>query len=382
MSGNSPTLDTSDVDKYIGQAVGGGQLKDPFHVMDIKRWVQALDYYNPRHFDEEAAARTSVGEIIAPQSFVINCDVGHGSVPAITGNIPGSHVVFGGDEFWFYGSHILPADKFNVERRFVGYKLTETKFAGPTMFSFGDTLYFNQRKEGVFKQRSTMVRYLAELARERGVYNHASENPEYSAEQLKSFAQMRNEWIQSGSDGKGPGDVKVGDRLTPRAIGPNTITSFTMEQVAFNFNTWGSHVYSGHYHGLTAGWIPEMMDGDSDDPAAMLGMDQGPASGHTNIEKAKLIGMPRHYGYGSTMGAWVLDYLAYWAGNNGYIRHAKIDYRSPVFEGDTAFLTGEVTDFRFEPLFGVEIAEIEVKMKNQDNTTIATAKGEVELNRI
>ena len=155
-----------------------------------------------------------------------------------------------------------------------------------------------------------------------------------------------------------------------------------MEQAALNFNAWGSHYYEGEYHGLNAGWITELMEGADDDPSSLLGMDHGPASGHTNAEKARLIGMPRNYGYGSTMGAWVLDYLAYWAGDDGYIRHAKVDYRSPVFEGDAVFLNGEVLDFRFEPLFGVHIAEVKVRMTNQDNTLMATAIAEVELARI
>ena len=80
-------LDTSDVDKHIGEYVGGGQLKEPVTLTDIRRWVQAMQYPNPRRFDEEAAASTQLGEIVAPQSFTVCCDVGEGMTAAIVGRI-------------------------------------------------------------------------------------------------------------------------------------------------------------------------------------------------------------------------------------------------------------------------------------------------------
>ncbi len=178
------TLDTSDVDKYVGQMVGGGQLKEPISLTDIRRWVQAMHYPNPHHFDEDAAARTPFGEIVAPQSFVAACD-NHGMIPAVVGRIPGQHVMFGGGEWWFYGPRLRAGDTVRVERRFDGYTIAETRFAGPTMFSRGDNVYLNQRKEPIAKHRATAVRYLPDVARERGYYAQtAGEAPSFTAEEL------------------------------------------------------------------------------------------------------------------------------------------------------------------------------------------------------
>jgi acyl dehydratase len=192
-------LDATDVDRYVGKSVAGGQLKDPIAINDIHRWVQALDYLNPIHFDEAAAARTRIGKIVAPQSFTVNCDVGHGSVPALIGMIPGSHVIFGGDEWWFYGPRLRPGDKVGVERKFDGDKLANTKFAGPSMFSRGDTLYLNERYEALAKQRSTMIRYRADHACARGHFDNDADAPVFSREQLRLHRELTPAAMERGA---------------------------------------------------------------------------------------------------------------------------------------------------------------------------------------
>ena len=87
-------------------------------------------------------------------------DYGHGAAPACVGHIPNSHLIFGGEEWWFYGCPVRPGDKLFQERRFHDYKVTETKFAGPTMFSRGDTVHTNQHGALVARERSTAIRYL------------------------------------------------------------------------------------------------------------------------------------------------------------------------------------------------------------------------------
>jgi hypothetical protein len=375
---DTETLDTSDVDKHLGEYVGGGQLKEPVSLTDIRRWVQAMQYPNPRHFDEEAAAETPVGEIVAPQSFTVCCDVGEGMAAAIVGRIPNSHNVFGGDEWWFYGPHIRSGDRIRVQRRFDGYKIADTKFAGPTMFSRGDTLYLNERKEPVAKQRATAVRYLPELARKRGYFEQVAPAPTFSAEQLAEVERQKQAWILSGAGRQGPAKVDVGQTLPTRPIGPHTVPQFTIEYRSLPFSVWGSYTVEGHFYGPEAGWLTEM-GGDNFDTKTRTGTEQGPSSGHTHIEKAQLLGLHRHYGYGASMGAWALDYVAYWAGDRGFIRHANIAYRFPVFEGDVSFVNGEVTGQRWEPLLGVHLATVEVTMTNQDGTVAAKGPVEVEL---
>ncbi len=48
----------------------------------------------------------------------------------------------------------------------------------------------------------------------------------------------------------------------------------------------------------------------------------GPSRGHLQPRWAQHVGMARGYGYGASMGSWVLDYVAGWAGEWGEIVHS------------------------------------------------------------
>ena len=100
---NIEPLDTTDIDKWVGKPVGGGQLKELITLTDIRRSAQGMQNVDPLYYDEKYAAESAAGEILALQSFTVNCTAGLGTIPAIQGYIPGTHMLFGGDEWWFYG---------------------------------------------------------------------------------------------------------------------------------------------------------------------------------------------------------------------------------------------------------------------------------------
>jgi hypothetical protein len=143
---------------------------------------------------------------------------------------------------------------------------------------------------------------------------------------------------------------------------------------------WGSSYHEGPEHLQEAGWLPEMernLDAGEEDPALTDGLYRGPSRGHADEEHAQLIGMPRGYGYGASMGAWVLDYVAYWAGHEGFVRHSNVQYRFPAFEGDVTYLDAEVTGTRRDETLGESLATLDVVMSTQDGAVMA--KGPVEV---
>ncbi len=389
---NRPNMafDTSDVDKWVGKPVIFAELWDPCNGTDIRRWVQAMDYANPLHWDQEFARASQFGGIVAPQSFTVAMDYGHGCHPSCVGKIPGSHLIFAGEEWWFYGSQIRPGDHLRQERTFAGYKITETAFAGPTMFANGDTVHRNQHGALIAKERATSIRYLIEEANKRGVYGKESRTPKlWTREELDAVNRERLGWIKSNREGISPcyGDVKVGDTLPRRPIGPHSRVTFALECRAHRQNIWGSYHWNapeGVYDPAKedAGFASDMtydFEAQKIDPRHADGLFHGPSSGHINAEKAENVGMGGVYGYGSSMNAWHMDTVAYWAGHQGYIWHSKTQFRSPAFEGDVAYVDGTVVEKIDQSEWGVPVVRVQTSMTTQTGDVILKGTAEVSL---
>lgn len=383
-------FDTSDVDRWVGKPVVFAEMWDPCNATDIRRWVQAMDYANPLHWDEAFARTSQFGGIVAPQSFTVAMDYGHGCHPSCVGRIPGSHLIFAGEEWWFYGTPIRPGDKLFQERSFAGYKVTETAFAGPTMFANGDTVHRNQHGALVAKERATSIRYLIEEASKRGVYGKEKRQPrEWSDAELDAIRTARHAWIVSNREGHSPRfhDVKVGDTLPRRPIGPHSVVTFALECRAHRQNIWGTwrwNVPEGVVDPARddAGFAADMTydhEMRKIDPRHGDGLFHGPSSGHINNRKAEKVGMGGAYGYGSSMNAWHLDTIAYWAGHEGYVWHSKTQFRSPAFEGDVTWVDCTVIAKEENSAYGLPIVTVESKMTTQTGETILKGTAEVSL---
>ncbi len=383
-------LDLSDLDKWVGKRVVFNEFWNPCNETDIRRWVQAMDYPNPIHWDEEFARASKLGGIVAPQSFAVAMDYGHGCHPACIGKIPGSHLIFGGEEWWFYGFGIRPGDKLFQERRFDGYKVADTKFAGPTVFTRGDTVHRNQNGALVAKERATAIRYLISEAIKHGMYDKQQRTPKnWTAAELEEIQRIRMDWILSNREGRSPRyeTVNVGDKLPQRVIGPHSLVSFALEYRAHRQNIWGTWRWNppeGVHDPAKedAGFAKDMTydyDAVRIDPRKKDGLYYGPSSGHINADKAEKIGMGGAYGYGSSMNAWFHDYIAYWAGHDGYIWHSATQFRSPAFEGDVTFVDGEVIEKIDMSPYGMPVVQVRVKMTTQTGEIILTGKAEVQV---
>jgi acyl dehydratase len=380
-------LDCSDIDQYLGRPIQPARIKEPLANNDIRRWVQAMHYPNRLHYDDEYAAEGRFGRIVAPQSFPVAADDGHGTAPACIGRIPQSHLIFGGDEWWFHGPRIVAGDLIHNERIPFDYVVKETKFAGPTCFQRGDNHYYNDKGDKIASQRSTSIRYRADLAREMGSLA-ATEDPDWTDTQLAELEEKKYEYIKSlhelGHGKRYWDDIKVGDELPTRVFGPHSLASLTTEWRAYLFTIWcGVHRRTDldmEALGFTAEMAGKEQDPvmEKDNPELTDGAYIGPSRGHLFPRWARYIGMPRAYGYGASMGAWILDYLAGWAGEWGMVVHSNCSYRGPAFTGDITISNATVIDKLVDEQ-GRSIVQVDFKMTNQLGTTMATAKAEIEL---
>jgi acyl dehydratase len=374
-------LDTSDLDRYVGRPLGGNTLLEPVSATDIRRWVMGMNYPNPLHFDAEYAAASTFGHIVAPQSFTVATDgAGHGNAPSMAGRIEGSHMLFGGDEWWFGSVRIQPGDRLRQTRRLVDYRVRETRFAGPTVFSRGETAFYNQRGELVGCVWATAIRYLAEEAARRGSLKGDDITPTWSQADHRRVDEERRTWIASGGGARGRrfDEVHVGDAVTRRPIGPHTIATFATEWRAFPNNVWGATdgADPGPSYVRNSGWMSHVSFPEGDaarlDPSLADGLYHGPAGGHASGEVAATLGLPpRPYGYGAVMGAWALDYAAHWGGDEAWIRHSVVRYVGPPYEGDITYVDGSVVAKSTADGPGQGTVDLGITMSNQDGKAVA-----------
>ncbi len=380
------TLDCSDIDQYLGKPIKSSPVREPIGNNDIRRWVQAMHYPNLLHYDPAYAREGRWGKLVAPQSFPIVIDDGHGSAPACVGKIPNSHLLFGGDEWWFHDVRVHGGDTINNERIPFDYAVKNTGFAGPTCFQRGDNFYRNQHGELIAQQRSTSIRYLAHAGAENTNPDDA-EDTEWTDAELAGLEDRKFEWIKMLHDlGHNPrywDDVNIGDQLPERVFGPHSIVSFATEWRSYLFTCWGT-LDRREINLEDFGFSPEFAGHENDpimeriNPELTDGGYYGASRGHMFPYWARKIGMPRAYGYGASMGAWVTDYLAGWAGEHGMVVHSVANYRGPALCGDITIQTAEVVD-KLIDAEGRHLVQVKHKMANQKGTTMATATAEIML---
>ena len=382
------TLDASDLDQYMGVPMQPGELKDPVATNDIRRWVQGMHYPNPLHYDEEWAAESRFGRIVAPQSFTVATDTSHGCSPAQVGKIPNSHLIFGGDDWWFFGPRIYPGDHLVCHRMPYDYKVTNTSFAGPTCFQRGDTLYINQRGERVALQRSTAIRYQVREAKEKKLFDE-QKDPVWTDEQLADLEERKLKFIDQiqtlHHDKRMWDSVDVGDQLAENVLGPHSLASLTTEWRAYPMTTWGAMAKGPTTVRAEAlGYTKEMAGFEGDrrlervTPELTYGAYYWPSRGHLQPRWAQHVGMPRGYGYGASMGAWVLDYVAAFVGEWGELTSSSAQYRNPAFTGDATFITGEVVD-KFIERRRHHMIKVKVELRNQDDAVMGKGTVTAEL---
>ena len=178
------------------------------------------------------------------------------------------------------------------------------------------------------------------------------------------------------------GAAGPGDKLPTRPIGPHTIASFTTEWRSYIMTVWGASREEMPLENSTldAGWLPEMSrdrETAKVDPTYGDGLYRGPSRGHVQEQYAQLIGMPREYGYGASMGAWIIDYLTNWAGEWGWIVHSNFQYRAPALTHDATYLNGEVVRLAEERSTGQPLATVKAVMTKQDGEVMANGKAEI-----
>lgn len=379
-------IDMNDFEPWIGVPHGGIQMKVPFVQQDFQRWVTHTDNYNPLHYDENWAAASRFGQIVAPQSFTGIRAAGDDAIFMSKIPMGGFHV---SDEFFFYGPRIYAGDQLFIDRVLGSARPTNTRY-GPSVFlNFGNT--FATQHGIILKKRSTIMLHPAAngFVLGKGKLETAAPVPpeaEWTDAQIDELREAKLAHIRTfrTHEKRLFGSVKVGDKLPRAVFGPHTGLTFLYSDACCAEDVWGlTHVPDQ----------PPLLPRNSDfgydvptDPETLLLMPLNRARfvmnegrGRHVYDKAAIRGgLPRSFAVGSVMTIWATDHLSNWAREWGFLRHLTMRFNSSIWSGDVTYIETEVTDLSPGPA-GYGTIHVSYHFVNQDGLRQCSGTGKIEL---
>lgn len=320
----------------LGAYYGAGPHFIDVTADDIRRYAQSNGDRNQLYLDRHHAEQSRYGGLIAPNTFL---DLAQHYTATAIGGLPGAHAFHAGNRVEFYQA-VRPGDR--ISPTFRPYVMTEKhgKFAGRMVLIDMEILYRNQRDELVGKAHGHVLRLSRSEARNRGKYQSQQKEP-YTDEALAAIWEAYDHEVVRGSEPRYWEDVAVGDRLGPIVRGPLRISEIA-------FRGWngggrltgaGGRVLGAHYYQFEE-YMKRPGYAEVDDAS---GVADHPHRGHWEEDFARKIGVPGAYDIAVQRTAWLASLVTNWAGDDGWLKKIWDEFRFFNVEGDTSWLTGEVT---------------------------------------
>ncbi len=321
---------------------------------------------NPLYCDEEYAARTRWGGLIAPPTFLYT--MGEDASPPPT---PEQKELLRGDPFAGLGSYqavmafewwrpLTLGDRLRCLRAQVGVLDKRSEFGGRSAHVTHDFIYADQHDRLHAIRRGTWVNTERRASRERRKEHEAPEpyTPEQLAEIDAAYAAER----RRGAEPRWFEDVRVGDRLDPKVKGPLTTTDIVVWHLG-----WGMQLTPPGSFRLA--WkVRQKAPGLY--PPNSLNVPDTVQRLHWEPERARELGLPTSYDYGGLRETWLCHLVTDWMGDDAWLWKLECQHRRFNFIGDTSWLSGEVVDLRqVDTEHGVRSeAHLEVRVTNQRGT--------------
>ena len=152
---NQDSLMTEEIRGMIGKSVGE-PVTCAVETSAIRRFIGAVEDFNPLWVDDSRARRAGYGKAIAPPIF-INSIRPHGYMEALSDIKGFTRSLALGTEYEFFGS-VSSGDEITVEARFVDIREKETQ-RGKMLFITIEKTYKNQDGKIVVIERSSVGKY-------------------------------------------------------------------------------------------------------------------------------------------------------------------------------------------------------------------------------
>lgn len=341
----------------------------------IRNWALGVGDDNPLYTEEDYGPTTRWGTQIGHGTMA-----GHVKTPMLGDPMPaeikartkslfrGVHVFVSGGS-WDWYRPLRPGERVYSFAGEESLEVKKSEFAGRSAVQVRRDVAVNQYGEvlGVYR----ILRILTErkTARERGKYA-GIEPASYSDEDYERIDAIYDSEKPLGRQKRYWEDVNVGDTLPAMVKGPLTVT----EIIAFHAGGYGFVPY-----GLRSSRVgyknrkriaPFYVKNE-------LGVFDVAQRVHWDSSWAKAIGNPLAYDYGVMRQCWFYHHISDWAGDDAFIVSLADSIRKFNYQGDTQFLSGEVTAKRVEE--GRYLVDLKLRMVNQRDVETAFATATVSL---
>ncbi|TDC72022.1 acyl dehydratase [Actinomadura sp. GC306] len=339
----SAELDEADIDKdraVVGRdwASRSQEFLSTATPEAIRNFATGYGDDNPLFTDPDYGRGTRWGGQIAPpiMAAILNAPL-RGERPSKQergGSYRGIHAFVSGGT-WDWYRPIRPGDTIYSFGGLESVELKRSEFAGRSVVKVNRQVKMNQNAEVVGVYRTLVIYTERKKARERGKYKDIAD-PSYTDEDLAKIEEIYAAEQPRGSEVRYFEDVQAGEELPPMAKGPLTTT----DMIVFHAGGYGFVPY-----GLKTGRLahrnrqriaPFYIKNEYGVPDVAQRV-------HWDSAWAQAIGTPRAYDYGVLRECWAHHYLTDWAGDDGWVVSQHDEIRKFNYQGDTHFLSGEVT---------------------------------------
>ena len=327
----------------------------------IAHWCDGIgDFKNSLYRDEEYAAKTKYGSIIAPPcslNSILNVS------GMRVGGLPGVHSFHSGWD-WLWLKPVKVNDTITSTYRPVDIVEKKSEFALRTVIIYAEGVYRNQRDEIVARCIGWSIRAERGTARDQGKYKEIKPywiTPEMQAhvEDLLDKEEVR------GATPRYWEDVNAGDEIPQIVKGPLSVG----EMMAWAHSIGGG----GEVHAFKVRSLRKHPAWGWKNPET--GVRETIDQVHEQEEAAKGIAIPAAYDVGAQRNSWVSQVITNWMGDDGFLKSLYCEYRRFNVYGDIQFIKGRVAKKYIKD--GEHLVDVEAWSENQRGEITAPAHGTV-----
>jgi acyl dehydratase len=350
---------------------------------NIRHWAEAVGDDNPLWYDEEYAAATKHGVILAPPSFVLSCNMGpaHRPVGEVKrdgrsgGGLPGNvRQVWVGDE-WIWERAIRLGDQVRGTTGISDVSVKDDPDRGRSMTYVTEEQFFNQHDELISRHLTTSTAMERRERKEQPGEKKEDKpkRPEltkykYTPEELEHIEAEIDKEFRRGGDTLFWDDVEVGQEIPHVVKGPLTLT----EIICF-LQGWGgpfimaSEIMHKYFRRHPKANVPDFETGAPDTATRV----------HWDEKLAQASGFPTGYDIGGMRMSWMIHGLTNWSGDEGLVRRIKVRFTNLNLIGDTTYCRGTVSGKRQQD--GRGLVDLELSTVNQRDAQTTEGQATVEL---